>query len=274
MRITKLFRRNIILAILALTLVALFAVGCDVDTPQNTFDTKGEVAEKQKDIFLWAMWPALVIMIGVLLATVVILLRFRRRSEDEIPKQTHGNTKLEIAWTIAPALLLLGLGVPMVGILWDIGSDPDPDAFQLDVTGQQFQWTFSYPDILNADGQPVTLNSGFRGEFDALTIPAGREIALHLTSIDVIHSFWIPKLAGKLDAIPGRINTMWIRVDEPGSFSGQCAEFCGLNHADMLFRVTALSEEDFQAWVDEVTAPADQETDSSNGAGNGENTGE
>lgn len=253
MRFTK-HPAHLLLGLAALALVALFAAGCDVDTPQNTFDTKGEVAEKQKDIFLYAMWPAIVIMIGVLLATVVILLRFRRRSDDEIPKQTHGNTKLEIAWTIAPALLLLGLGVPMVGILWDITGDPSEDAYQVNVEGQQFQWVFTYPEILDENGQPLFQISGFRGENQPLTIPAGREVAINLTSADVIHSFWLPKLAGKLDAVPGRTNTMWIRADEPGSFSGQCAEFCGLNHADMLFRVIALSEEDFEAWVAEVTA--------------------
>lgn len=247
MRITK-HRTHLLFALAALALVALLAAGCDVDTPQNTFDAKGEVAQKQKDIFLYAMWPAVVIMIGVLLATFIIVLRFRRRSDDEIPKQTHGNTKLEIAWTIAPALLLLGLGVPMVSILWDISGDPSEDAFQLNVEGQQFSWVFTYPDLLDENGEPVGPLIG-----EAI-IPAGREVAVNLTSIDVIHSFWVPKLAGKLDAVPGRTNTMWIRVDEPGSYAGQCAEFCGLQHADMLMTVTALSEEDFQAWVDEMTA--------------------
>lgn len=253
MRFTK-HRTHLLFGLLALAAIALLAAGCDVDTPQNTFDAKGEVAQKQKDIFLYAMWPAIVIMIGVLLATVIILLRFRRRSDDEIPVQTHGNTKLEIAWTIAPALLLLGLGVPMVSTLWDVMDDPEEGAYQVDVQGMQFQWQFTYPEVLDESGEPVFGISGFRGELDPMVIPAGREIAVNLTAADVIHSFWVPKLAGKLDAVPGRTNTMWIRVDEPGSYSGQCAEFCGLNHADMLFTVTALSEEDFQAWVDEMTA--------------------
>lgn len=247
MRFTN-HRTHLLFGLLALAAIALLAAGCDVDTPQNTFDAKGEVAQKQKDIFLYAMWPAIVIMIGVLLATVIILLRFRRRSDDEIPVQTHGNTKLEIAWTIAPAMLLLGLGVPMVGILWDITSDPSDDAFQLNVEGQQFAWVFTYPELLDEDGEPLgpLVNEAI--------IPAGREVSVNLTSTDVIHSFWVPKLAGKLDAVPGRTNRMWIRVDEPGSYSGQCAEFCGLQHADMLMTVTALGEEDFEAWVDEMTA--------------------
>lgn len=240
-------RRQAVAGLALLGLLALFAIGCGVDTPQNTFDTKGEVADRQKTVFLVAMWPALVIMIGVLVATVAILIRFRRRSEDEIPKQTHGNTPLELAWTIAPAILLLGIGIPMVAALWDIGRDPSPDAFQVNVEGQRFLWKFEYPELLDESGDPVVT-------FGEMTVPAGREIALNITSIDVIHSFWVPKLAGKLDAIPGRTNTMWLKADEPGSFSGQCAEFCGIGHADMGLLMIALAAEDFEAWVGEVTA--------------------
>jgi len=240
-------RRQTATGLALVGLLVVFAIGCGVDTPQNTFDTKGEVAKTQKDIFLLAMWPALIIMIAVLVGTVAILIRFRRRSDDEIPKQTHGNTKLEFAWTIAPALLLLGLGIPMVAALWSVGRDPSPDAFQVNVEGQRFLWQFEYPDLLDENGDPVVT-------FEEVIVPAGREVALHLTSIDVIHSFWVPKLAGKLDAIPGRINTMWLRADEPASFSGQCAEFCGFSHADMRLVMIAQSADDFEAWVDEVTA--------------------
>lgn len=244
--------RRAVICILLLGLLALLLSGCDVNTPQNTFDPKGEVADKQKDIFLAAMWPALIIMIGVLLATVVIVLRFRRREGDPIPKQTHGNTTLEIAWTIAPAVLLLGLGIPMVATLWEIGGDPSDDAYPIEVTGQQFSWEFAYPDILDENGAPLVQQSALS---EPLIIPAGRQIAIHVTSKDVIHSFWVPKLAGKLDAIPGRMNSMWFKATEPGSFAGQCAELCGLRHAEMHLTVTALSAEDFQAWVDEQTAP-------------------
>ena len=239
-------RRQAVVGLGLRGLLALFAIGCGADTPQNTFDTKGEVAERQKDLFLIAMWPALAIMIAILGGTVLILIRFRRRSENDIPKQTHGNTTLELAWTIAPAILLFGLGIPMVAALWEIGRDPSPDAFQVNVEGQRFLWKFEYPELLDESGDPVVT-------FSEVNVPAGREVALHLTSIDVIHSFWVPKLAGKLDAIPGRTQTMWLRADEPGSFSGQCAEFCGLNHADMRLVMHALPVEDFEAWVDEVT---------------------
>ena len=240
-------RRRAIAAVALLAMLAPFAFGCGVDTPQNTFDTKGEVADRQKDLFLYAMWPALIIMILVLGATVIILLRFRRRSEDYIPKQTHGNTTLELAWSIAPAILLLGLGIPMVVAIWDLGRDPSDDAFVVNVEGQRFLWRFEYPELLDENGNPAQT-------FREVTVPAGREVALHLTSIDVIHSFWVPKLAGKLDAVPGRTNTMWLKADEPGSFSGQCAEFCGLDHANMTLIMHALGPEDFDAWAAEITS--------------------
>lgn len=274
MRITRLLQalrsRRVVVGLMLLSLMALLLSGCDVDTPQNTFDTKGEVAEKQKDIFLIAMWPALIIMIGVLLATVVIVLRFRRREGDPIPKQTHGNTKLEIAWTIAPAVLLLGIGVPMVATLWDITGDPDDDAYPIHVTGQQFSWEFTYPEIVDDDGRPLVLFSSFG---DAMTIPVGRQVAIDLTSKDVIHSFWVPKLAGKLDAVPGRTNTMWLQADESGSYSGQCAELCGLRHAEMFLTLTALPEDDFQAWVDEQTTPPPPDGDGDESDSDGETGG-
>lgn len=260
--------RRLIVSVMLVSMLALTLSGCDVDTPQNTFDPKGEVADKQKDVFLAAMWPALIIMIGVLLATVIIVLRFRRRDDDPIPKQTHGNTRLELAWTIAPALLLLGLGIPMVATLWDIGGDPSDDAFQVDVQGVQWQWLFSYPELIDENGQPLG------PEIGEVTVPVGREIAINLSSPDVIHSFWLPKIAGKLDAVPGRDNRMWIKVDEPGSYSGQCAEFCGLSHADMTFVVHALSEEDFEAWMAEQGATPARESDGVGGAEQDGNTGE
>ena len=236
--------RHIITALALLALLALFLTSCETDTPQNTFDARGEVAARQRDLFYLAMWPAIAILILVCAVLVIAMLRFRRRSPDELPKQVHGNTTLELAWTIAPALLLLVLGVPTVTAIYDLGRDPSPDAFQVNVTGIQWAWQFEYPEILDDNGKAVTT----LGE---LHIPAGREISLSITAVDVIHSFWVPKLAGKLDAIPGRDNVMWLKADEPGSFSGQCAEFCGLGHAGMKFTVLAQNQEDFQAWANE-----------------------
>jgi cytochrome c oxidase subunit 2 len=124
-------RRHLVLVLALLALLALFLSGCDTDTPQNTFDTKGEVAEKQADIFYLSMWPAIAIMILVLGGLVVIMLRFRERDPEHIPPQIHGNTRLELAWTIAPAILLLAIGIPMVAIIWDLGREPSEPSVSL-----------------------------------------------------------------------------------------------------------------------------------------------
>lgn len=239
-----------VLALLLLGLLALMLTGCDTDTPQNTFDTKGEVAEKQADIFYLSMWPAIVVMIFVLGGCALMLIRFRERDPNYVPPQVHGNMRLELAWTIAPAVLLLGLGIPMVATIYDIGREPSDDAMIINVTGQRFSWDFEYPEILDADGEPLSISS-LQGPAH---IPVGREVAFHLRSIDVIHSFWIPKLGGKLDVVPNENNVLWLIADEPGSFSGQCAEYCGLTHADMHMTVVAQPDNEFQAWADEQVA--------------------
>jgi cytochrome c oxidase subunit 2 len=251
--------RRLLPALLLLGLLALLLSGCETDTPQNTFAAEGEVARDQRFIFYLAMWPALAILILVNVGLLVIVMRFRRRSPDELPVQTHGNTRLEIAWTIAPAILLMILAVPMMAILFDIGRDPDPDAYPVEVHGVQWQWIFRYPEILDEEGEPLAT-------IGEVHFPAGRQVAFHLTSGDVIHSFWIPRLGGKLDVIPGTTNVLWLIADNPGSFAGQCAEFCGLLHADMRLTAHAHSEEDFEAWVAEMTANGGDEDNEGNGA--------
>lgn len=245
-----------------LALIALALTGCGTDTPQNTFAPEGPVAKDQRDIFLYAMWPAIAIMILVEVGLVVLLLRFRRRRDDEVPKQTHGNTPLEIGWTVIPAILLAILAIPMLIILFDIGREPKDDAFVVNVTGAQWLWLFEYPDVLDENGDPVTTT----GEFH---FPAGQEVAIHLRAQDVIHSFAIPRLAGTRDAIPSadlddepgldHVETMWIRADEPGTYSGQCREFCGLGHADMKIVAHADSPDDFEAWMAEVSVSSNPE---------------
>jgi cytochrome c oxidase subunit 2 len=236
--------RLLMLAGLAVMLALVFA-GCETDTPQNTFDAQGEVAEKQRDLFYLAMWPALAIMVLVLLGIVVMVLRYRERDpESAPPPQTHGNTRVELAWTIAPAILLLVLGIPMVALIYDLGEAPAEDAYRINVTGQRYSFTFEYPEILDDNGNPLLV-------IDEPHIPTGRQVAFHLNSIDVIHSFWLPKLGGKLDVIPGQENVLWLVAGEPQSYSGQCAEYCGLEHANMKMTVIADEPEDFEKWVRE-----------------------
>jgi len=224
--------------------VLLLVVGCSTGDPQNTFSPEGDVAERQRDLFNLVLWPAVVVLVLVEGLLLYALVRFRRRKADELPDQVHGNTRLELAWTIAPAVLLMALTVPTVSAIVDLGRAPASDALQVTVTGIQWRWQFEYSDIKDSEGKPLQV-------FDEMHIPVGKEIGAHLEALDVIHSFWVPKLAGKLDVIPGRGNRMWFNATKPGTYSGQCAEFCGLGHAGMRLTVVAESEEDFQAWVDD-----------------------
>ncbi len=236
--------------LVAALLVALLAllVAC-AGGEQNTFAAEGDVARKQRDLLIfWVLGPAAVILVVVQGLLIYAVIRFRRRRAQELPVQVHGNNRLEIAWTIAPAVLLLVIAVPTIIGVVDIGRAPADDALKVRVIGQQFSWTFQYTEITDAEGEPLTV-FGLPGERAELHIPVDREIGVTLESVDVIHSFWVPKLAGKLDVVPGRENRMWLNATKVGSYFGQCAEFCGLGHADMLLMVVAESEEDFQEWV-------------------------
>lgn len=244
-----LVRLGLLAALLALG--ALVVAGCTTESTPNTFNPGGDVAQKQKDLFELAMWPAIVIFFLVEGALVYALWRYRRRRQDELPKQTHGNTPLEIAWTIAPTLLLAGLAVPMVAGIIDLAKTPEADALEIHVRGFQWNWQFEYPQYTDADGKPLTIIGACPSRCAEMHIPVGRDVVVTLEAVDVIHSFWVPRLAGKLDAIPGHVNRMWFNATEPGRYSGQCAEFCGLEHAQMKMTVIAESEEDFQRWVNE-----------------------
>ncbi|MCH8920866.1 MAG: cytochrome c oxidase subunit II [Chloroflexi bacterium] len=251
--------RRLVVAALLIALLALLigCAGADPDLDQNTFAPEGDVARKQRDILIvWVLGPAAVIFVVMQALLIYAVIRFRRKKGRELPRQVHGNNRLEVAWTIAPAILLLIITVPTVVGIIDLGRDASDDALRVRVIGQQFSWTFEYPDLTDAEGKPLTV-FGLPGEVGKpdtgrpaeLHIPVDREIGVTLESVDVIHSFWVPKLAGKLDVVPGRTNSMWFNATKIGSYSGQCAEFCGFQHADMRLIVVAESEEDFEAWV-------------------------
>lgn len=225
-------------------------LGCgSVGGDQNTFNPSGDVAETQKNLFLLVLIPAVIILVLVGGALTYALIRYRRRRDDEpLPKQVHGNTRLELAWTIAPTVLLVGLAVPTIIGIVELGQAPGEDALRVTVIGQQFSWRFEYPDITDAEGNPLSS--------EELHIPVDQEVGFSLESLDVIHSFWAPKLAGKQDVVPGRTNQLVFTAEEPGVFAGQCAEFCGLQHAFMKFTVIAEEPEEFDAWVDEQLAAA------------------
>jgi cytochrome c oxidase subunit 2 len=240
MKINKMLSPRRLAAVAGILGVA-FLAGCATNAPQDTWQPKGPNAEKI-DNLNWLVFPIAgvvgVIVIGLIL---YILMRFRDRGQP-IPKQTHGKPALEITLTIIPALILSVVGVFTFRAIFELAEDQDTEMI-INVTGQQWWWEYDYP-IQEQYGitQPI-ITSG------QMVMPAGTKVILRETSRDVIHSFWVPALNGKKDAVPGRIHLLRMEADEPGIYAGQCAEFCGLSHANMRMEVIALSKEDFAAWV-------------------------
>ncbi len=234
-------RRRLVLVAAAGMLLA--ACG-DEELPQNTFDPQGPVSRQLDDLIKPVGIIAGVVFVLVMTLVIYSAVRFRRRSEDEAPVQVHGNAKAELAWTVAPAVVLAVVGVFTVGTVFEINEVPaGPDVLEVTVTGHQWWWEYEYP------GAGVTTAN-------EMHIPVGRKVAVKLLSDDVVHSFWPPKLAGKVDVIPNRVNNMVIEAEKPGIYYGQCAEFCGLSHANMKLRVVAQSQADFDAWLASNARPA------------------
>ena len=198
--------------LLGIAVVLLLVMACAPDAKQSTFGTSGPVAEKQLLLFnvlLWVMVVVFLLVEGVLLYAVI---KFRRRPGNEgLPPQTHGHTALEITWTIIPTVLILALGIWSTLALFEL-DQPPPGADTLEVTavGHQWWWEFEYPDA-DGDGKRITTANELR-------VPVDRAIQINLRSDDVIHSFWVPKLAGKVDVVPTRENYMWFQADETGIF--------------------------------------------------------
>lgn len=204
--------------------------------PQSTLAPAGPVAKMQFDLFNITLYVVLFIFVIVGSALLYAVIRFRGKPGDAIPPQTHGNPRLEILWTAIPIVLLLFMAVPTVRISFDLAAAPADDAVEVRVIGHQWWWAIEYPE------------HGF-STANELRIPVGRPVAITLESNDVVHSFWVPRLAGKVDVIPNRANTMWFQADEPGIYYGQCAEYCGTSHANMRLRVQALQPDEYDAWV-------------------------
>jgi cytochrome c oxidase subunit II len=249
--------------------LGVLIAGCATnDLPQSALDPAGPVAASQDrlwDLVFWIAVGVFVIVQGLILLAVF---RYRDRGGDDIPKQVAGNTRLELMWTVIPALILIGIAIPTVRTIFELAREPGGQALDVRVVGKQYWWEFEY---LGDEGQGVvTANE--------LHIPTGRAIALDMQSLSatqpdpgieenpelgqpvsdgVIHSFWVPRLAGKQDVVPGHIRRMTIEADVPGTYPGQCAEFCGLSHARMRFQVIAHEPAEFEQWLADQVRPAD-----------------
>ena len=231
---------------LLLTAVAL--ASCATGRIDPT-DPVGENAKQIDGIMRMSGYLATAVGIFVAVAVVLVIVKFRERpadDPDELPEQVHGNKKAELTWTLIPVVMLVFLAVVTIPGVFDLSSKGDGRTIK--VEGQQWWWQFSYDVDQDGTDDIVTANE--------IVIPVGEEVNLEIQSNDVIHSFWIPQLNGKKDAVPGRVHHWRISSPVPGIFYGECTEFCGLSHANMQMRAVVLTNEDYNNWVQEQLVSA------------------
>jgi len=226
----------------ALCLLTLVLAGCGSEHyPQTTLFPRGDFARIADDLLdTTVKWAFLVFVLveGVL---VYAIFRFRGKPGDPEPHQTHGNTTVEIIWTVIPALILAVIAVPTVKAIFLTNAVPAKDALTIEVVGHQWWWEFRYPEY-----NLTTANE--------MHVPLGRTVSLRMGSSDVLHSFWAPQLAAKRDVFANRETRMWFKAEAEGEYPGQCAEFCGIQHGRMSHRIKAQKPEEFQAWVAHMQA--------------------
>lgn len=253
-------RRKALIALaaaLALTLLAAPAAVADLLTPESGGSPNADSIDSLYKVVLYVAIVIFVVVEGTLIWSLV---KYRARRGGPDAAQIHGNTPLELGWTVGAALILVVLTVVTFVYLGDIQNPPDSgpaglaanvevatidqpqppggadEALEIQVNGLQYLWRYDHP-------------SG-AVDYHRLVVPTDTTIVLELTASDVIHSWWIPKLGGKMDAVPGYVNKTWFKVPEPGVFRGQCAELCGSGHADMRAEVEAVSPAEYEAYVE------------------------
>lgn len=241
------------LAVLPIALLAAFATACADEYPQTTFSPVTELGAAIDDVFMTAFWWTMVILGVVVVVLAYVLVRYRSRPGVEARK-IYGNNLAEILWTAGPAVIVVLILVPTVRTIFFTYSEPPEDAMVVEAVGHQWWWEFRYPEL------------GIRTA-NQLHLPVGRPVEIQLSSADVIHNFWIPRIAGKrynypVVALPEGApqpknhNRLVFTIDEAGEYMGQCAEFCGTSHALMQMLVVAQPEAEFDAWVAGMKEPA------------------
>ncbi|MEJ7795872.1 MAG: cytochrome c oxidase subunit II [Nocardioides sp.] len=243
-------------AALVVTIGALVLLtGCSTETQTDWKNLAlPEPATEQADhtYYLWRYaWIAAMVMGAIVWGLIGwVVVRYRRKSDDEIPVQTRYNLPLEIFYTIAPLVMVVVFFYHTVGVQNAVLDDTDQDR-TIEVVGQQWSWTFNH--VL--DGQtegPVVYTSGTGSSVPTLVLPVGETIQFNLNSPDVIHSFGITGFLIRMDVIPGRVNHYEVTPDTEGTFAGKCYELCGTSHSRMIFNVNVVSVEEYEQYLQEL----------------------
>lgn len=228
-------------ALFILSSLVLLLSGCGKEN-LTALVPKGYGAESSMYLIILTTVVMTFVFLAVMIVYVIVLMRFRKKKgeEDFIPVQVEGNKTLETVWTIIPIILVLIMAVPTVIATFDLADTSDQDEhININVTGKQYWWHFDY------EGEEIATSQD-------MYIPVNTKVYVNLFSEDVLHSFWVPSLSGKLDVNPENVNTMFIEAYEEGVYYGKCAELCGSSHAKMDFKIVVVSEAEYAQWVQDI----------------------
>jgi cytochrome c oxidase subunit 2 len=217
-------------------LLAAGLTACSSFNPNTIFGAHSEFGHSVDILTRRLLYAGLTVFVLVELLLLFILVKFHDRDGNREAKQIHGNTTLEIGWTLVPAVILAFIAVPTIETIFKTQAKAMPSALQVEVIGHQWWWEFRYPQY-----GIVTANE--------LYLPVGRTANFALTTKDVLHSFWVPQLNGKRDLISNHTNYIWFTPDSAFVWNGFCAEYCGTSHANMRFKVFTVTPTEFDAWV-------------------------
>jgi cytochrome c oxidase subunit 2 len=236
-------RRSLAGALVPFALAFLAGCAPAEKYPQSALDPQSDFTTMLHSLFQVEYYLAVAVFVLVEGALLYVIFRFRGKPEDPEPEQVHGNTMVEVIWTAIPALILAALAVPTVKTIFRTYEVPKGDALEVEVIGHQWWWEFRYPQY-----GLVTANE--------LHVPTGRTVSLRMITQDVLHSFWLPKLAAKRDVFQQRTTTLWFKADRDGLYPGQCTEFCGIQHGRMAFQVVSEAPDRFDAYIATLKASA------------------
>ncbi|MEX2155003.1 MAG: cytochrome c oxidase subunit II [Gemmatimonadaceae bacterium] len=233
------------LSTVALTVALALLSGC-VQNPNSVFHSRTDFNRDVGSLFALLIWLGVIVFVFTEGMLLYAMWKYRSRpGTAHVPKQVHGNTKLEILWTVIPAVVLAIIAVPTVQTIFKTQDEARGDALQIEVVGHQWWWEFRYPQYNVSTANEVYL-------------PIGRTANFALRTHDVVHSFWIPGLGGKRDLVNNRTNYIWFTPDSVGeeAFNGFCAEYCGTSHANMRFKAFTVTAEQFASWITHQQQPA------------------
>lgn len=232
---------------LGLAALAIALSSCDIGGIRPIFPDP--VSPNGRDIFntyVGISIVAIIVFIGVEAALLWVVLRYRRNVQPAgyVPPQVHGHTGLEIAWTIAPLIIVLAIAAYSFAELQRDFQPVSNAQMLVVVSGHQFGWDYDY-----GNGVVVHQEGSLTQDVPPFVVPTNTLVKLEFRGTDVIHSWWVPAVSGKTDAVPGYDNFSWLKIDQPGRWRGECAELCGTGHASMQIIVQAMDQPDFDAWM-------------------------